>query len=114
MSIEGGPELLEFVYTEVFERSRRKLLDDETLRVMELGLAERPRRGPVEPGTGGVRKVRVGLEGKGKSGGARVMYLYDEARSRIYLLLAYSKSDQAVMTSEQRARIRRLADRLKE
>lgn len=114
MGIETEAEFLEFVYTKMFERTRKKLLNDEMLRVMELALAGRPRRGSVEPGTGGVRKVRVGLPGGGKSGGARVMYVYDEERSRVFLLLAFAKGDQEVMTNEQRAQVRRLVKRLNE
>lgn len=66
MGIEHEEHYLEFVYTRLFERTRKKLLDEETLRLMELMLAVRPRRGVVERGTGGVRKARIGLEGTGE------------------------------------------------
>lgn len=113
MGIEGGKDYLEFAYTRFFERTREGLLDEEAVRLLELGLAERPRRGSVVPGTGGVRKVRVGLPGTGKSGGARVLYLYDAEAERIYLLLAFAKADQVKMTNKQRARIRKLVRQLK-
>lgn len=114
VGIESEDGYVEFIYTEVFESTRKKLLDDEALRRLELALVERPRRGVIERNAGGVRKIRVGLSGKGKSGGARIVYLYDEQRSRIYLLFAYPKSKQASMTNEQRAGIRQLVARLKE
>ena len=43
------------------------------------------------PGTGGVRKLRFALPGGGKSGGARVLYVYTRSDCRVYFLLAYSK-----------------------
>lgn len=113
MGIERDGRYLEFVYTSLFERTRKKLLDEEALRLVELMLAVRPRRGVVERGTGGVRKARMGLEGTGKSGGARIIYYYDGPRDRIWLLLVFPKSKQATMTDAQRERVKALVDRLK-
>lgn len=39
-------------------------------------LAYNPRSGDLMQGTGGLRKVRWRLEGRGKRGGARVIYFY--------------------------------------
>jgi hypothetical protein len=39
-------------------------------------IAADPSVGVVIPGTGGFRKVRVALQGGGKSGGARVIYYF--------------------------------------
>ena len=36
-------------------------------------LLEQPDAGPIVPGSGGVRKVRWGLRGRGKRGGIRVI-----------------------------------------
>ncbi len=71
---------------------------------LDLGeaLLKNPRAGSVERGLGGTRKIRVRRPGHGKSRGARVLYFFQEHRSRIYLLLAYSKSNQPVLTGKQR------------
>jgi hypothetical protein len=55
-------EYLEFVYTKSFVSTAKGLLSDDDLRVLEQTLIENPRAGTVERGTGGVRKVRLGLE----------------------------------------------------
>ncbi len=114
VGIERGHQYLEFVYTSVFERSRKKLLDEEAMRRLELALVEQPQRGRVERAIGGVRKVRVGVPGMGKRGGARVLYQYDGKRNTIYFLLAFAKSEQETTTGEQRARISELVKRLKQ
>ena len=39
-------------------------------------IAANPQRGYLIPGTGGIRKIRWGIKGQGKSGGLRVIYYY--------------------------------------
>ena len=64
---------LEFVLTQKFDRMTRDWLDDSTLHTLQVTLIEQPEAGAIVAGTGGVRKVRVALPGRGKSGSARVM-----------------------------------------
>jgi len=102
------PEL-EFIYTPLFERSARGLLDDESMRQAELTLLTAPRIGAVVAGAGGIRKLRVALPGRGKRGSARIAYLYVEVRGRIYFLLAYAKGDQVDLTTADKKLLRELA-----
>ncbi|MDQ3697355.1 MAG: type II toxin-antitoxin system RelE/ParE family toxin [Gemmatimonadota bacterium] len=103
---------IEFIYTPSFERSARRLLDDESMRRAELALVAEPRAGAVVAGAGVIRKLRVALPGRGKRGSARVAYLYVEARGRIYFLLAYAKGDQVDLTAADRKLLRQLAREL--
>lgn len=105
---------LEFVYLLMFENTAKGLLDEEDRRVLELELLEDPERGTVQGGTGGVRKVRFALGNRGKSGGARVVYLYVEIREKIYFVLVFPKNVQVNLTGEQKKRIRDLVATLKE
>lgn len=57
-------------------------------------LAYHPAAGVVIPGTGGVRKLRWGLEGRGKRGGARVIYYYHDMEMPLYLMTAYAKNER--------------------
>jgi hypothetical protein len=43
-------------------------------------LAANPTAGDLIPGTGGVRKLRWALEGRGKRGGARIIHFFRDAR----------------------------------
>jgi hypothetical protein len=65
--------------------------DSERSELVEY-LAYHPAAGVVIPGTGGVRKLRWGLEGRGKRGGARVIYFYHDAEMPLYLMTAYAKN----------------------
>lgn len=104
-----------FVLTPGFERSWAAMgLDDDDLRALQNLLIEDPDAGDVITGTGGARKVRIPLEGRGKSGGGRVIYVDIVVRERIYLLLAYPKNVQADLTPEQKKIVRRLIEAIKE
>lgn len=62
------------IETPIFTKQLLSNLSDEEYRLFQATLLERPDVGKVIPGGGGLRKVRWGLEGRGKSGGARVIY----------------------------------------
>jgi hypothetical protein len=103
-----------FIYTAVFDRLADGLLADEDLRQVELQLMHNPQAGAVVSGTGGVRKLRVALPGRGKSGSARVIYLYVAPNARVYFLLAYRKSAQATLSDAEKAQLMALARILRE
>ena len=63
-------------------------------------------------GTGGVRKLRTPLAGRGKRGGARLIYYYRAKKERVYLILAYAKGVKANLTSAEKREIRRLVSEL--
>ena len=45
-----------------------------------------------------LRKVRWSAEGKGKSGGVRVMYYWQKSDHEIWMLTLYSKSERATIS----------------
>ena len=70
---------MRFVETPVVTREVLELLDDEELRSLQLALLRRPELGPMIRGSGGLRKLRWAGQGRGKSGGLRVIYFWAEA-----------------------------------
>lgn len=104
-----------FVMTADFERSWSAIgLGDDELLELQTVLVQDPEVGDMIPGTGGARKVRIPLEGRGKSGGGRVIYVDILVRERIYLLLAYPKNVQADLTPDQKKLVRQVVKRIKE
>ena len=80
-------------------RARRAGLDEEDLAELIKALVERPDLGAVIPGTAGARKVRVRLPGRGKRGGARVIYAVVLRATTLALLDVYAKSEQENLTA---------------
>jgi hypothetical protein len=103
---------LEFVWLPTFERSAAGLLDDDDRRELELALVEDPKRGAAIPGTGGFRKLRWPARGKGKRGGARVVYYFVARRKTIYMLLAYGKGTKDDLSDSERTELKDLARRI--
>jgi hypothetical protein len=84
-----------FVSTFEFDRQWERMgLDDEDRRRLENEIVDNPQIGPVMRGAGGLRKMRFALDGKGKSGSARVLYVDFVVFERVYLITAYPKSQK--------------------
>lgn len=94
---------VELVETSVFTRQITGLLSDEEYRRFQSQLVSNPAIGPVIRGGGGIRKVRVAVESRGKSGGARVIYYWAVRKDIILLLYAYPKNEAANLTTKQTA-----------
>lgn len=94
-----------------YRRRADELLDpDEQNAVIDL-IAHDPTCGDVIQGTGGLRKVRVGLGTKGKRGGARVIYYFYNEDFPVVLMALYAKNEKADLTARDK---KVLADSLKE
>ncbi|MGA9190651.1 MAG: type II toxin-antitoxin system RelE/ParE family toxin [Anaerolineales bacterium] len=76
-------------------------MPDEEYRKLQVALVGNPELGKLVRGSGGLRKIRWGLPGKGKSGGARVIYYWAVKEDHIFMLLMYSKSEQEDLTPSQ-------------
>lgn len=109
--------------TSRYAREVRRLLGESEQAAMQLAIAADPEAHPIVPGTGGVRKARWTRQGKGKSGGVRVIYYYwrttgEIARQildpEVYLLSIYAKSDQSDMTAADRKAAKRFVEGLKD
>ena len=92
---------MRFIETPVFTKELKNLLKDEEYRALQLALLFRPEQGALIPGSGGLRKLRWSQKGKGKRGGCRVIYYWDEKQETFYMLLVYMKSKQEDLTPTQ-------------
>ena len=93
-----------------FEEQARKLLGDAGFEDLLILIAKRPIAGSIIQGTGGLRKLRAARQGRGKSGGVRVIYYHHNEHKPILLLLIYAKADQENLTSKQKGRLKKYVD----
>lgn len=70
-------------------------MDDSDLRRLESLILSNPDGGDIIKGSGGARKIRFQVQGKGKQGGARVIYVDFFRSERVYLITAYPKSEKS-------------------
>lgn len=81
-------------------QAERLLSEDERMAIVDV-IAADPELGVVVPGTGGLRKMRIGLRGRGKRGGGRVIYWYHSPDCPAVLLWVLAKSAVEDLTKEQ-------------
>jgi hypothetical protein len=97
-----------FIESPIFTVDVERLLDDASYTALQLELAARPDAGDLIQGTGGLRKIRWTLPGKGKRGGTRVIYYHMVDRSQIRLILIYAKGMKDDLTPREKAILRKL------
>ena len=112
-SVRGQRIVIGMVFVELtpFIAFRTEWWSDEDLRGLQNFLLAAPYAGDVIPGGSGLRKLRWSAQGRGKRGGARVIYYRHVAKEHIYLIYAYSKGVQADLT---RAQIKLLTQLMKD
>lgn len=86
--------MFSFVESKLFTRLVGDYLTDDEYAELQLALAEAPERGPVVPGSGGVRKLRWAQPGRGKRGGIRVIYYAKTHEGVIWMLTIYAKNEE--------------------
>jgi|SRR6185503_10547932 len=99
---------MELVETPVFTKQVTAELEEDEYRLLQLHLLQHPESGSVIPESGGLRKLRWRLPGRGKSGGARVIYYWKKTASRLYLLFLYPKNERSDLSRSQLKLLRKL------
>jgi hypothetical protein len=99
---------VELIETSIFTRQITALLSDEEFRNFQSRIAANPALGPLIQGGGGIRKIRVAVGARGKSGGARVIYYWAVRKDVIVLLYAYPKNAAADLTPQQVSQLAKL------
>ena len=84
--------MISFVETKLFTRLVQEYLSDDEYSRLQLALAADPEVGSVIPGSGGVRKMRWSVAGRGKRGGLRVIYFLRTRHGQIWMLTLYAKN----------------------
>lgn len=93
---------------ENFIRFAAKNLSKEEHDDLLLFLAANPEEGALLQGTGGLRKLRWAMQGRGKSGGARIIYYYHNEDMPILLLAGFAKNEMENIGKTAREAYRKL------
>ncbi len=97
---------MKVVRTRLFERRAREIgLEASRLDKLITRLVDHPDLGDLIPGSGGARKVRIPLAGRGTRGGGRVIYAVVCRSLVLALITVYAKSDQADLSPAERREI---------
>lgn len=101
-----------FIETTLFTRLLPNYMDDDEYRTLQAYLTEHPEAGDLIKESGGIRKVRWAVKGKGKSGGVRVIYYWHQPEYHIHMLTLYGKNEQANIDKATLKRISKALEQL--
>ena len=110
--MENGP-LITVVETAPYLAAASGLMSEAERSVIVDWIAANPRSGAVMPETGGLRKVRIPLAGRGKRGGGRMITFFHDEGMPVFLLAAYAKNAQSDLTPSQRKAAKAVTDAIK-
>ena len=100
--------MLTVIETKAFiDKAKGLLTDDQRNSVIDI-ISDNPEAGSIMPGTNGVRKLRIPLQDRGKSGGARVIYYYFNETKPIFLLGLFAKNEKDNVTKSERNELQKL------
>ena len=85
-----------------FIRKADKLLKQSEKTSIINYLSLHPASGDIMQGTGGIRKLRWSAQGKGKSGGVRVIYYYHNQTIPLFLLTVFGKGEKSNLSRQER------------
>ena len=97
-----------FVETPIFTADVRALLSDDEYAALQQHLVTMPNAGDVVAGTGGLRKIRWTIAGRGKRGGTRVIYYHVVVQAQIRMILIYRKGIKDDLTPKEKTVLRKI------
>lgn len=98
------------IETPVFTSQIVDALSDDEYSAFQAFLVAHPDSGAVISGSGGLRKIRWSLPGRGKRGGMRVIYYHLTQEGQIWLLYLYAKNRQSNLSHAQLKLLRELME----
>ena len=98
------------VETSTYLAIANKLFSEEERADIVALVAADPECGDVIRGTGGFRKVRVAGKGMGKSGGARVVYIWRNKRFPVFLITVFPKNEKENLSTAERNALKKRAN----
>ena len=84
--------MFSFIETRLFSELIGEHLSDDEYASLQKKLVANPQAGALIPGSGGVRKIRWAVRGRGKRGGVRVIYYTKIHEGLIWMLTIYPKN----------------------
>ena len=104
----------EFVRLFEFEKQCKYIgLSEDDVMGIEISILINPNIGDLIKGTGGIRKFRLALPNRGKSSGARVVYIDFASYCKTYLITAFTKGELDNLSQAERNELRMLVGVLK-
>jgi len=102
---------MQFIETSIFTRQVTALLTDDEYSQLQVALSAHPDMGTVIQHSGGLRKIRWSMSGRGKRSGVRAIYYWLMAEDQILMLFMYPKKEKDDLTPQQLKVLREIVEK---
>ncbi len=109
----GIIKMITIIETQQFLSKADKVISAAEKNELIAFIARNPKEGDVISGTGGLRKLRFAVQGKGKRGGVRVIYYYYNDRNPVLLFTVFGKNEKSDLTEKEKNILYRIVQDIK-
>tara|TARA_R110001599_G_scaffold26935_24_gene95142 strand:- start:8937 stop:9254 length:318 start_codon:yes stop_codon:yes gene_type:complete len=99
------------VETPIFTKLISQIMSDDEYKELQEALVIKPDLGVVIKNSGGLRKVRWSVDGRGKRGGVRIIYYWMTENEQLYMMYIFPKNTQENLTDAQTKALRQIVER---
>jgi mRNA-degrading endonuclease RelE of RelBE toxin-antitoxin system len=92
---------MRIIETPIFTKRVQEILTEDEYRLFQFKLIENPEAGNIIPGSAGIRKIRWTGAGRGKRGGSRILYYWQNKQNTILMLFIFNKNEKADLSKDQ-------------
>lgn len=103
---------VQFAFLRSFRKEAPEIWTEKEIEILCDFLSLNPEAGNVIPGTDGVRKLRWGYQGRGKRGGARVIYYFRDLNMPLYMIAVYKKSEKETLSRAEILELKKLVNEI--
>ncbi|MEP7730182.1 type II toxin-antitoxin system RelE/ParE family toxin [Marinomonas primoryensis] len=99
------------VETPIFTKLINEIMSDDEYKELQEALVIKPDLGVLIKNSGGLRKVRWSVDGRGKRGGVRIIYYWMTENEQLYMMYIFPKNTQENLTDAQTKALRQIVER---
>jgi hypothetical protein len=99
------------VETPIFTKLINETMSDDEYKELQEALVIKPDLGVLIKSSGGLRKVRWSVDGRGKRGGVRIIYYWMTENEQLYMMYIFPKNTQENLTDAQTKALRQIVER---
>ena len=99
------------IETQMFTRRVLDIFSDDEYRELQHYIVVDPKAGDIIPGSGGLRKLRWNVPGRGKRGGTRIIYYWLKPKHAVLMLFLFKKNERSDMTKDQLKKLKQIVSK---